>query len=674
MKDMHSPLGTLQQAVQQFAEDEGVTLAQAFGHHGISLLEEAGELGGPETFHSPVGRISALDWDDEVKRLTAVVVDHRPSQDGDEREYKALSLIAGEASQQLARNIRARATGHGEPGEAGRLLRYVAEVLDRISSVRVVVITNGASARTNGELEHVGEHPADLVIRDIADLVSLSQYSTSRDQEVRFDRVPGGGLRALGPIGAHGLPGYLLVIPGDVIADLYHARGAGVLGRNVRAFLQVQNRVNKGIRTTAKELPASFFAFNNGLSLTATEVERALTATGPVVTALKGLEIVNGGQTTASLHHAKYHDGADLSQVFVQAKLTVLPREDADEIALSIARNANSQSPVRMGDLTANSRFFTSLESLARTITFGTSGLEPRHWYFERLRGQYATERSAARAAGAETRFTSRFNPRRKFDKSELAKFELAWFQFPHVVAAGAERALAHFMNLENGPAAGGVPDETYFRRLVAKAILWHAADGVLKELDLGGYKATDVAYTISLIVHRLGGRVNLEHIADEQDAGTTWRAAVAEAAPLVHENLIRSAGVRNVSTWAKTTAAWDEVKRIDWSAPDELSYGVRADDPSRRAVAKTQIDLSLAADENEIEGRDRVVDYGSEAWFQLAQWAKQTEHLQSWQRGLAFSIGRVVAGGRQPSAKQVVQALKILDEADRLGFEPRRS
>ena len=669
MTEPMSPLDTLEAMTTMTAESEGMPIQEAFALQAVSLLEEAGELSGPDMFRPAVGRIDALDWDDETSRLSVITSDFLPGRWGVERDRRDLTHILNAAVDQVSRLVRSGT--RSAPDEAGRrILSYVGEISGRVRGLRLIVVSNGSYDSQRGVIDSASGHPTEVVIWDVGDLVSLIAHSTLREHVVDLTDQPGGGIAVLGPVGERRLTSYLMVLPGDLIADLYQAHGSSILGRNVRAFLQTRNRVNKGIRDTIKANPSAFFAFNNGLSLTATSVSRALVAGAPTVTSITGLEIVNGGQTTATLHSAKYSENLDLSAVFVQAKLTVLPDLGSDEIALQIAQFANSQSPVRMGDLTSNSKFFRSIEQLSRTTDF-SDDTGQRLWFFERMRGQFATELAASKAMGAEARFKAKHDRNRRFDKAELAKYELAWLQLPSVVSAGAERSLAVFMNLEHGPAQRGVPDEKYFRRLVAKAILWKETDRIIGSLALGGYKALDTAYTIALISNRTAGRLHLDQVAIRQDAGDAWREAVAILAPLVHENLIAQAGNRNVSTWAKTGAAWDAVQTIAWEPATALtSYSPSADE-SRVAIAPTQQSIGLAADPEDLAARERVEDYGSDGGFELSSWAKETDNLQGWQRGIAFSIGRYLASGKTPTAKQVVQAIKILDEASRLGFTP---
>lgn len=664
-----SPLETLRTIVAVSAEEEDISPKQAFTGQGLALLEEAGELNGPERFPDPVGHIDAFDWDADTGRLSVIITDFSPSRWGEVRDRRDLLPVVSESASQLSRLL--SAAGQNAPDFA-RVLSYLRDIRDDIRVLRIIALSNGSFETHHAALDSVAETAAELTVWDAGDLAATMLHSSAREHTIDFSDQPGGGIRAVGPIGEHDLSSFLMVLPGDLVADLYQAHGASILGRNIRAFLQVNNRVNKGIRQSLRGTPGSFFAFNNGLSLTASSLKRSLIGGQPVVTEITGLEIVNGGQTTASLHFAKYHDGLDLAGVWVQAKLTVLPQADSDETALQIARFANSQSPVRMGDLTSNNRFFQTIEQLSRTVDF-SDDKSGRLWFFERIRGQFATETAAARALGAEARFKKKYDRSRRFDKSELAKYELAWLQKPHVVAAGAEKSLAAFMNLEHGPASGGVPDEKYFRRLVAKAILWAETDRVVGALALGGYKAVDVAYTIALISNRTAGRLDLDAIGRRQDAGDAWRRAVEAVAPLVHSNVIAHAGARNVSTWSKNPAAWAAVQEIEWEPDSALMTFTPTRDDSRRIVAVDQTAVDLAATDEDVAARERVEEYGSQAWFQLSSWAKETDSLQGWQRGIAFSVGRAIAAGKTPTAKQVAQAVKILDEASRLGFAPRR-
>ena len=57
-----------------------------------------------------------------------------------------------------------------------------------------------------------------------------------------------------------------------------------------------------------------FLAFNNGISATADFIE--LDKSGGFIKSVKNLQIVNGGQTTASIYHTWKNDKVDLSLVY----------------------------------------------------------------------------------------------------------------------------------------------------------------------------------------------------------------------------------------------------------------------------------------------------------------------------------------------------------------------
>ena len=58
-----------------------------------------------------------------------------------------------------------------------------------------------------------------------------------------------------------------------------------------------------------------------------------------------------------------------------------------------------------------------------------------------------------------------------------------------------------------------------------------------------------------------------------------------------------------------------------------------------------------------------------AETWFAMSRWARETDSLQPWQRGLAYSLGRLAGRGNEPSVRQAKQGVIVLGEALALGF-----
>ena len=223
-----------------------------------------------------------------------------------------------------------------------------------------------------------------------------------------MEKVWGEPLPCLGPHGERdSYESYLLAIPGDFLAGIYELYGPRLLELNVRSFLQARGKINKGIQETIAREPARFFAYNNGVSMTAAEVKVVHLDDGrPAISRISDLQIVNGGQTTASLHYARVKNKADLSDLVVQAKLSVVAMDKRDELVAQISVFANSQNRVNMADFTANDPFHVELERVSRTVWAPprATTTDMTRWFYERARGQYADAHARERTPAKQRR------------------------------------------------------------------------------------------------------------------------------------------------------------------------------------------------------------------------------------------------------------------------------
>jgi AIPR protein len=177
-----------------------------------------------------------------------------------------------------------------------------------------------------------------------------------------------------------------------------------LLELNVRSFLSARGKINSGIRRTLREEPDRFLAYNNGIVVTVDELETiTLEDRRPAIRSLRGLQIVNGGQTTASIHRARKVDRADISSVMVPAKITRIDPAHQEEVVRNISRYANTQNVIQMADFSANEPFHIEIERLSERIWCpGEQG----RWFYERARGQYQVAKSnAAATRGRRRRF-----------------------------------------------------------------------------------------------------------------------------------------------------------------------------------------------------------------------------------------------------------------------------
>jgi hypothetical protein len=289
-------------------------------------------------------------------------------------------------------------------------------------------------------------------------------------------------------------------------------------------------------------------------------------------------------------------------------------------------------------------------------------------WFFERARGQYADAVVRERTPAAQKKFKTEHPVNQKLLKTDIAKYENTWSQLPSLVSLGAEKNFNEFLQRRRESNSNLVPDEDYFRRVVAKAILWRRTESAITKLQLGGYRAATVAYTLALLSNRTAQRIDLAKLWQLQDLPEDVLQAVLDLAPLVYERIVDTAGTRNVTEWAKKKECWEAVQEIGWIAPASLLAGAPKDTGSKKTAATPDDAGPRSAEEN--EAIDIVCAVSGEAWKSLSTWAKQTDNLAAWQRGIAFSIGRALESDRKPSVKQAVQGKKILAEATRLGFD----
>lgn len=117
---------------------------------------------------------------------------------------------------------------------------------------------------------------------------------------------------------------YIGVIPAKLLAELYDEWGPKLVERNVRSFLQARGGTNKGIRDTLKDARQRelFIAYNNGISSVAKagDIERIGDSNLFSIKTLTSWQIVNGGQTTASIHQA-YKNDIDLEEFMYKQNL-----------------------------------------------------------------------------------------------------------------------------------------------------------------------------------------------------------------------------------------------------------------------------------------------------------------------------------------------------------------
>lgn len=456
--------------------------------------------------------------------------------------------------------------------DAYELVQILEEAYSSLEQIRIFVITD-RKAKTKQFKERVIQNKSiKLQVMDIERLFNHIQEGRPRDElTIDFSTISGDALPCVWVSNKSGEYDYALTaIPGETLRFLYDRYGQRILEANVRSFLQQTGKVNKGIRDTLRSQPERFMAYNNGVVIIVDELTIGETISGgPGITWMKGVQIVNGGQTTASMYFTKKKfTDTDLSEVMVPAKILVLRAIDAaseEQLVNDISKFANSQNVVRQSDLSANQPYHIELEKLANTI-YCPDGMG--RWFYERATGSYKVllEREGKTPAGIK-RLKTAIPTNRKIIKTDLAKFECAWKRRPDIVSLGGQKAFQAFMILKqqeggNEPKLPGISD---YKDIISHAIIFKSIYKTIRR-EFPAFQSNITAYTVSITSFLIGKRLDLNIIWSNQtiskelhDQMYTWSQQVAS-------HLHSTSGGRMISEWCKKSECWEKIKPLTFS------------------------------------------------------------------------------------------------------------
>ena len=467
-----------------------------------------------------------------------------------------------------------------QSNDAYALALTIQECYSNLDQIRVYVLTDRQAKAKNFKPREVNGKTVKLEVMDIERLHRHWSEGKPRDElVVNFEEVVGAPLPCVYIPGDMAEYDYAMtVIPGEALRFVYEKYGARLLEVNVRSFLSMTGKVNRGIRDTLKDDPQRFMAYNNGIVIVTDELRLGRTQDGgPGILWLKGMQIVNGGQTTASIYFIKKKNPEiDLGRVRIPAKVIILKSEDPiEEEALisDISKYANSQNSVRQSDLSANKPFHVEVEKLAMS-TYCPDGVG--RWFYERAAGSYKTMLTREGTTPARLRnLKQAIPPARKITKTDLAKFLNAWDQLPDSVSFGAQKNFVRFMDRVGGddgnaPPAS-LPDVPEFKRMMDKAILFKATQKLVRPM-FPAFQANVSTYTVSLLANRLGERLDLEEIWLKQDISPQLREQIQTWAVEVNKVLHETSEGRMISEWAKKPECWTAIRNSKYSKPaDEV-------------------------------------------------------------------------------------------------------
>lgn len=636
-------------------------------------LAEIGMIENPVTCHftgklgTGIVRISGYAVPDDGERIDLLVAIFGGTGSPSTISTADMTRIAGQGARALLAASRRIHLELEAANDRYAMMERIYELLEAgTSQARVIVIADGFSVARSLEPATVAGVDVTFEIYDIRRLMRTMRVGQTR--EVIDIDLAALGMPAIPcvpmPPGPEPYETYLAIFSGDTLYELYEAYGPRILEYNVRAFLQATGKVNRGIRDTIRDQPGYFMAYNNGISVTADEVRTAVVAGATVITGFKGMQIVNGGQTTASIHRARKRDRLDLSRIHVPAKITRLPPESVEEMVPQISRYANTQNVIQEADFSSNEPFHIAIERLSKDIWVPG---ERTRWFYERSRGQYQTALSIEGTTEARARaFRERTPPANRISKTDLARFLNSWSRLPHIVSGGVQKNfIAYMRRMRESRGNKWEPDEDFYRDAIAQAILFLTVQRIVRREGFPAYRINIVTYLVSYLSHRTSGRLRLDLIWQRQALSDELETLLRIWSHAIDRQIQSSAAGRNVTEWAKKEACWTALRQLDlpidgglppeWGS-DERSVSTSEAPPSQDDHASSAACMQLSA----------------EQWFAIHLWGARTGHLAKWQSGIAHTLSSYAGNGweRVPTAKQARHGVRILEIAAEHGFE----
>lgn len=516
----------------------------------------------------------------------------------------------------------------------------------------------------------------------IWDMARFQRQRSSRGHkeplDINFVDMFGNGIACLpANLGSDSYQSYLIVMPAPILAALYDRYSARLLEQNVRTFLQARAQVNKGIRATIMNEPQMFFAYNNGITATAQDVETRITDSGLQIVRITDLQIVNGGQTTASLFHTQRRDKADLSGIFVQMKLSVIDSEQSEMVVPRISEYANTQNRVNAADFFSNHPFHVRMAEFSRRIWAPAQQGAQREtkWFYERARGQYVDAQSKL-TPGEQKRFRAEYPKAQMFTKTDLAKFENVFDDHPRWVNLGGQKNFARYA-LRIGKEWEKSSDsfnEFYFKRAIVRGILFRATEKLVSAQPWynGGYRANIVAYTLSMlgeVTKRRKVTVDYQRIWSVQAIDDVLSEALVTIATAVNEDIIRPPqGISNISEWCKREGCWtrlvEETDNIAELLPEAFWTGLASVEENRHEVKTARQTQKI---DNGIEVQRQVFDVLPAQWSLILREGTKRRLLTEKEIGVLQVAEQIPS--KIPTERQSAVLMEVLGRAQQEGI-----
>ena len=476
---------------------------------------------------------------------------------------------------------------------------------------------------------------------------------------------------------------YLGIVPGKFLADIYLKYGSKLLQGNVRAFLSVRGKVNKGIRDTIINHPENFFTFNNGIAIVARSV--TFSPDGSRIVHFKDPQIINGGQTTASLANAiiKKEARCGMDTLFVPMKLTVLNVEnDMSEeqveqyntITKTISQCANSQNAVSDADFFSNHPFHVMMENLSRKVMAPPVDGNPFQtiWFYERSRGKWEQEQMKLTVA-QKKKFCEMHPKNQVIKKEKLAKCYNAILMNPNQVCQSSAINFNRFASVIEKiyEEQRDSINEDFFKKCVSSVILFDSLDSLVGKASWypkGGNKAQIVPYTISKLMTLIpkGRDLDWHYIWQKQSLYPELAEELLKLAYVTHNFLMDQANGGIVRTISRTQAVWKNFQDYKYTLSDKFIDTLASMAENKAAAQSAKRTHKFNSD---VDASVEVFKLGAQYWMKVYNDLVKETVLSYGDCSFIQGIANYINRGNLPSASQCKRLLKIVAKAEDKGY-----
>lgn len=534
-----------------------------------------------------------------------------------------------------------------------------------VTLIRFFVLSNGhlkVDYNSPSEIK-LGETEYDFEF-NIWDISAIrnSEIASQKDGAINidFETEYANSIQCLEMSENGGVKSYLAIMPAVILARVYKQYKTRLLNQNVRNYLGGTIKVNKGMAKTLREDPAMFFAYNNGISSTATGVGLREEGGKIYITNVTNWQIVNGGQTTNTIY-SMYSRNIDLDNAYVTLKISEINFEDEkkkSQAISDIARYANSQTQIKESDLAANIEYMLRLDEISKSEwTPANSARKNTQWFFERMRGQYDNAKGEPRTKKARD-FVAQHPRKQRFTKTDIAKWEMAWDMRPDIASKGGEQSFDFFhktqLKVDNI-----VADRNYFHHLIAKAIIYQSIGDICKQNGIKGYINIICNYVLSTLAWKSRGNLDLDYVWNHQEIHPSLRATIEQAADIVNKyNMKLGQEGLNPSVKAKRDTFWKDI--------------------TLRMVALPELDKALlAVNEEELtaESQAKIEQFEklpSDTWRQLAIWGKDAKKLSLLERKKLDHAYALSSADKKLPFNIITDVMDIYKKSQDLGYTPQ--